>query len=384
MAELETLNDEAFMDASESWSEPTVDAPAEDNTEEPTGETEEELDAEQVDNNEDTQEDNQGTEEEDSDEEAVEDDQGEAGESEYEVEDDTENQDVDPEKETDSTNDTEGDFDYKSGYEELLSPFKAGGKDIKIDNIDDARKLMQMGAGFASNQRKIKPHLKIVKALRKNGLLDPDKVNHLIDIGLGKPEAIAKLLKDNKVDPLDIDTDSVGDYKPTNHEVSDQEFDLDQAIDGIRGSESYDKSIEIMGKQWDKKSQTIISENPQIVGIIDEHVSSGVFDIIQSHVDKEKTLGRLQGVSDVEAYYMAAEALKGSGALSNKNTEKNEEPVEPDKAEVAKKKKEVKRANKRKAAGPAKGKKAKSKPVENFDDLSDEEFEKLYGSTSVV
>ena len=48
------------------------------------------------------------------------------------------------EEETDSEEeepDTE-DVDYKAEYQRILSPFKANGKDIQVDNIDDAIRLM--------------------------------------------------------------------------------------------------------------------------------------------------------------------------------------------------------------------------------------------------
>jgi len=371
---IDSMDDDAFTNATDEIfnADPIVE-------EEPGEESEVEVEDEQVEDEEDTHVEDQGSEEADSEEEESEDDSDEDGEVEDQADEDTDTQDA--EEETEEANDTEDDFDYKAGYEEILAEFKAGGKDIKIDNIEDARKLMQMGAGFASNQRKIKPHLKIIKALKKNGLLDPEKVNHLIDVGLNNPEAIAKVLKDSGIDPLDIKTGEEGEYKPTNHEVSDEEFDLDQAIDGIKGSGSYDKSIAIMGEQWDTKSRKIISENPQIVSVINDHVESGVFDAVQSHVDKERALGRLEGVPDVEAYYNAVTVLKENGSLTDSKASDSAEPkVEDDSLKKEAKKKQVaKRNKKRKAAGPVKGKPAKVKSSEDFDDLSDEEFGEKFG-----
>ena len=50
-----------------------------------------------------------------------------------------------------------------------------------------------------------------------------------------------------------------------------------------------------------------------------------------------------------------------------------------------KKKKEASRKKKRKAAAPSKGKSSpKQKPVEDFSDLSDDEFEKKYGAATQV
>ncbi len=310
----------------------------------------------------------------------------EGDELEGDVETDTSNQDAD--SDTDDTDDN-GDFDFKAGYEKvkgIFEPFKANGREMKVDNVEDARRLMQMGAGAVKQATALKPQLKIIKSLQDNGLLDQDKVNLMIDLAKKNPEAIARLVKESGINPLDIDTDKAEGYKPTEYGTSDSQFELDQAIDNIKGNDSYDKSISVMGEQWDQKSRGIIAEHPEIVGVIDGHIQSGVFDIVQGHVDTERALGRLTGMSDVEAYRVAAQQLQQSGELEGGEPKKAEQAADKGNPleKAVKKKREAKRKKRRKAAAPSKGKSSSKQGEEDFSHLSDEEFEKKYGAVSQV
>ncbi len=288
-----------------------------------------------------------------------------------EVDEDTET--LDGEQDTEDTSD----FDFKAGYEELLKPFKANGKEMSVDNVEDARRLMQMGAGFQKRMGQLKPHLKIIKSLKDNDLLDVDKINNLIDIGKKDPKAIAKLIKEAGIDPLDIDTEGGEDYEPTDHSVTDSEFDLDQAIEAIKDNDSYDRSIKVMGEQWDDGSRDIIAKNPEIVGIIDAHIQNGIFDKVQEYVDRERTLGGLSGISDVEAYRIGVQTLIKSKVIVD-----DSQPTKDDKArdkgnslkDEAKIKQEAKRKKRRKAAAPSKGRPKVKKSTPDYDNMSDEEF----------
>lgn len=125
--------------------------------------------------------------------------------------------------------------DYEKLYNELLSPFRANGKEIQIDKVEDARRLMQMGANYNKKMAALKPHLKTLKLLENNGLLDEQKLSFYIDIEQKKPEAIAKLLKDSNIDPLDFDLEK-NDYKASTYTVDDREIELDTVLDELKDS----------------------------------------------------------------------------------------------------------------------------------------------------
>ena len=119
---------------------------------------------------------------------------------------------------TDDSPDTKEDtpetteFDYESAYKKVSEPFKANGIDIKVNDPEDIVRLMQMGANYQKKMSQLKPHLKIIKMLENNDLLKPEQLNNLIDVFKKDPKAIAKLVKESTLDPLDIDKDAPSDY----------------------------------------------------------------------------------------------------------------------------------------------------------------------------
>ena len=281
--------------------------------------------------------------------------------------------DVAADTETVETKET-AEVDFEAAYKRITSPFKASKRMMQVDNIDDAIALMQKGADYHNKMKTIAPHLKMVSMLEKEGLLDQAKLNNLIDISKKDPKAIAQLIKDSGIDPLDIDTDEEVGYKPTEYGISDKEFQINQAIDDIRDTPSFDKTINVLAKEWDDESKKLISENPAIIGILNDHVYNGVYDRVQSVMDTERALGRLQ-MPDVEAYRQVAEHLFNSGAIVNEG-QGNQSPN----ASVPKPKArdDVAIKQKRKAAASTKKTTTKNSTVPpNYLNMTDEEFLKL-------
>lgn len=280
--------------------------------------------------------------------------------------------------------DTDGDtqetpaVDFQGAYERIFSPFKANGKEMQVDTVDDVLSLMKMGANYQKKMNQLAPNLKVVKMLERNGLLDTDKLNTLIDVSKNDPAAIAKLIKDSGIDPLDIDTDAEVKYTPTDYKVSDKEYKLDAALDSIKDSETFDKTINVMSTQWDEESKKIISDNPEVIGIIDEHMQNGVYDTVSALVSKERTLGRLTDVPEIVAYQQAAQYLASTGVLNNGNQQSVQKPPVSD--VLSKTKAQADSAavkQKRKAAASTK---TSSKPTTTTPDylkMTDEEFMKV-------
>jgi len=306
--------------------------------------------------------------------------------------DETPNDDTDPEsQDTDVTTNTKtaetnedtqetAGVDFEGAYKRIMSPFKASKRMMQVDNIDDAISLMQKGADYNQKMQALNPNLKIVNMLEKEGLLDRNKLNNLIDLSKKNPQAIAKLIKESGIDPLDIDTDKEVDYKPTDYEVSDKEFKLNQVLDEIKDSPSFSKTINVLSKEWDGESKKLISDNPEIISIINDHITNGVYDRVQSIIDSERAVGRLDNVPDVVAYRQVAEYLQTQGELVNEghgNTPPNASVPQTKANEVD----TARLKQKRKAAGSTKkttSKKTSSTP--NYLKMTDEEFMKLEAS----
>lgn len=274
----------------------------------------------------------------------------------------------------DKVDKTVGEIDYKQEYEKLLAPFKANGRQIQVDNVDDALTLMKMGANYNKKMAALKPSLKVVKMLETNGLLDEAKINHLIDLSNHDAGAVAKLLKDAKMDPLDIDASTDADYKPKDHQVNDSQYELDQVLDDLKDNESFPKTIDVISNQWDEKSKKLALNDPRIISVIDEQIQSGVYDQIVTVMERERMVGRLTDMPDLEAYMQIGQQLTAQGKLvgqTDSNTQANQDDKQDDAETVAKRK------AKREAAASTKKSPSKAKQTDfNPLDMSDEEFEK--------
>jgi hypothetical protein len=287
----------------------------------------------------------------------------------------TESLDTSKQDSTDTKGDTPEttEFDYESAFKKVTAPFKANGVDMQVKDPDDVVRLMQMGANYQKKMSQLKPNLKLIKMLENNELLDEAKLNNLIDLSKKDPTAIAKLVKESTVDPLDIDKDVPTEYQPTNYSVTDTEYDLDAVLDEIKDTDTFTRTINTLTKEWDVDSRNRISKQPEIISIINEHMANGIFDKVNTVLQQEKTLGKLVGISDVDAYRQVAEHLNNQGMF---NTQEKSSQVssksEPKQADVD-------RDKKRKAAAPVKQVTSKKAPPENeFLGLSDDEFMKKY------
>jgi len=297
----------------------------------------------------------------------------------------TESQDTDVTTNTETTETNEDTqetvgVDFEGAYKRIMSPFKASKRMMQVDTVDDAISLMQKGADYNQKMQALNPNLKIVSMLEKEGLLDAAKLNNLIDLSKKNPKAIAKLIKDSGIDPLDIDTDEEVDYKPTDYGVSDKEFKINQALDGIKDSPSFDKTLNVLSKEWDNESKKLISENPEIIGIINDHVYNGVYDKVQSIIDSERAVGRLANVPDVVAYRQVAEYLQHQGSIVNEG-HGNQQPQASVPQTKANEVDTAKLNQKRKAA--ASTKKTASKKTSSTPDylkMTDDEFMKMAAS----
>ena len=269
--------------------------------------------------------------------------------------------------------------DYEAAYKQLTAPFKANGREIQVQSVEDAVALMQMGANYNKKMAALKPNLKLMKLLENNGLLNEEKLSFLIDLEKKNPEAIGKLIKDSGVDPLDLDASKAGDYKPPRHTVDDRELELDAVLDEIQETPSYTRTLDVVSNQWDGASKNVIANSPQVLKVINSHVQSGVFDVIIKEVEREKMFGRLSGLSDIEAYRQVGDAIQARGGFDHlvpqgQRTQSKPAVVQP----KPKMGDEGKRRDKRLAAGTSQpAVPSKSNSEFNPLSLSDDEFSKV-------
>ena len=105
--------------------------------------------------------------------------------------------------------------------------------------------------------------------------------------------------------------------------------------------------------------------------IINNQVASGIYDKISSVVEREKMLGRLSGISDLEAYKTVGDAMEAQGLFNPTETKPVESIIEKP-AEVVVSDEE--RNIQRKLAGATSTKTTSTDSTVNHLAMSDEEF----------
>ena len=209
------------------------------------------------------------------------------------------------------------DFNYKEGYEKLMAPFKANGKVITPRSPEEAISLMQMGANYTRKMQELKPYRKVMLMLQNNGLMDEEKLSFLIDLDKKNPGAINKLVKDSGIDPLDIDAEKAGEYRPNTYRVDEREMALDTVLEEIQDTTTYTRTLGIVSKEWDGGSKQVIADNPELLKVINDHVARGVYDVIQAEMERERMFGRLSGLTDLEAYRQVGDAIQARGGFNH-------------------------------------------------------------------
>ena len=127
-----------------------------------------------------------------------------------------------------------------------------------------------------------------------------------------------------------------------------------------------------MDTKWDSASKQKLVSNPSLLKALHEEIELGRFDEVQARVELEKTFGRYQGYSDLEAYIDVVTKMVNEQA-------KNVTPTHTTKVEDKPKTTPTRIPDKSKAApvrAKAKNQGAKMS-VQDLLSMSDDEFNKL-------
>ena len=290
---------------------------------------------------------------------------------------------ADPATEAPAKQEVTGSVDFEAEYKRMLAPFKANGRDISVNSVDDAIALMQMGANYNKKMAGLKPNLKLMKMLENNGLLSEEKIGWLIDLDKKSPEAINKLVKDSGINPMDLDAEKAGEYKPKIHTVDEREMELDTVLDDLQSTPTYNRTLAIVSKEWDGASKQVIASSPQLLKVINSHVSSGIYDLISREVESERVFGRLNGLSDIEAYRQVGDAIQARGGFNHLGSSQRQVNAAPVVVAPKPKKPEDDKLNDKRRAASSTKPAASTAPAPGFNPLalSDDDFSKLSADT---
>ena len=271
-------------------------------------------------------------------------------------------------------------LNYEEEYKKLLAPFKANGREIAVKNVDEAVTLMQMGANYNKKMTALKPNLRLLKMLENNGLLNEEKISFLIDLDKKDPNAISKLVSDSGIEPYELDSDKAKDYKQKNYSVDDASLAIDEIIGELEHSPHFARTSNIVSKEWDDESRSVLAKEPQVLRILNDHVERGIFDVIADEMERQRAFGKLTGLSDIAAYRQVGDQIQARGGFNHLNVQQGKSSSPAKKAITPPRKpSEDKLKEKRKAASPSTQTNPGKALPQDFNPLamSDEEFEKF-------
>ena len=262
---------------------------------------------------------------------------------------------------------------YREFYEQMTKPFKANGREIQITKPEDMISLAQKGLNYVKNMTELKPIKQLNALLNQHGITQED-LGLLIELKQKKPEAIAKIVKESGVDIYGLDVDEADKYVPTAPQAPHVNEALEATLEELKvSSPVFNQTIQVVGNQWDDSSRNKIAEHPQLLRIIDAQMANGTFAKIDSVVQYERALGRLVGLSDLEAYVEVERRLQQVGSQPTPVVVASQQPVETRQQQQV--------DNQRKSAAPPRVVKETvvNQPI-NSPALSDDEFLKQLAS----
>lgn len=206
---------------------------------------------------------------------------------------------------------------HKAIYDAIMgSTIRASGRDIKIRTPEEAVRLIQMGTDYTKKMHQLHPAMRIVKMLDRNGLLDEQKLAHLVDLERGDTAAIQKFLADKKFDPHTVDETEANSYRPGNHQVSDSDLLFDSVLDDLESTQTGGELIREIAEQWDTQSKQHVYKEPTLLKQINEQKADGTYARIVEEMERQKVFGNLPpGVPFLQAYYATGKMLADHGQL---------------------------------------------------------------------
>jgi len=215
-------------------------------------------------------------------------------------------------------------------FEKVSAPFKADGRDMQVRTPEDVIRLMQMGVNYSRRMQEMKPLRAQDQTLKQNGLNDPEKLNFAIDLMKGNKEAIKQLLKDHKIDPVDIDTTTEDKpYQATQYQGDPKDIAFNDAIQETMAATGGRELISDINKDWDPVSKEALRDQPTIFQNILAQKQSGVYGKIKDELNYQRTMGYLTDVPFLQAYHQVGEAMQEAGVFGTDTAKKAQPAAKP-------------------------------------------------------
>lgn len=269
--------------------------------------------------------------------------------------------------------------------------FKANGKEYSFtpeEMMEQFPKIFGQAMDYTKKTQALKPWRKTIDAI-ESAKLGHDDINLMIDVFKGDKNAIAELIKRTGVDTLDLDTEN-SKYVPKDYGRDDTALAIKDIVDEISADKEYETTHRILSKEWDEKSFSELTKDPELIRLLHVDVKSGMYDKVQPIAEKMKVFDRGRQ-SDLDYYKAAAQEYFRAEAETQRRAKAIEDQrlareaklarqaeIERVKATQIKQAAVREQAVGRKAAAPVKSNAGTKKTVTDYLDESEEAYDEWY------
>lgn len=269
--------------------------------------------------------------------------------------------------------------------------FKANGKEYSFtpeEMMEQFPKIFGQAMDYTKKTQALKPWRKTIDAI-ESAKLGHDDINLMIDVFKGDKNAISELIKRTGVDTLDLDTEN-SKYVPKDYGRDDTALAIKDIVDEISADKEYETTHRILSKEWDEKSFSELTKDPELIRLLHVDVKSGMYDKVQPIAEKMKVFDRGRQ-SDLDYYKAAAQEYFKAEAETERRAKAIEDQrlareaklarqaeIERVKATQIKQAAVREQAVVRKAAAPVKSNAGTKKTVTDYLDESEEAYDEWY------
>lgn len=180
-------------------------------------------------------------------------------------------------------------------FREILTrPFRARKQEIQITDPNEAIKLMQQGVDYYHKMQMMKPHQKVIRTLESKGLLDANKINFMVDLMEGNPEAVAQFLKEKEIDTYNLPDVEEQPHKANNYIPSEKAVVFEEKVTEIAERPEGSALLETI-KSWGNEAVAEIYEHPRLLDAFMSHIDTGLYQDTMSILERERVLGNIDG-----------------------------------------------------------------------------------------
>ncbi len=266
------------------------------------------------------------------------------------------------------------DWDKIPKDEILPWEIKANGMNVKA-TLAELEEGFKRGMNYTQKMQELAPHRKNMYLMNENNLTTED-LALLASAKKGDKTAIAKLLSDVKVDPLDIEPGDAANYTQPNIDESINKQEFEQVSAAIMSDQDNAPIVENALQTMPNDMYEMVYGDPMKLNALYDDVKTGVYTKVMPEVIKQQTL---YGVREptIATYLKIAQQMAGESQQSGGS----EQQVKKEPAPVQNN--EELNAKRRSAGTAPRGKKTAPKmkyTQADLDSMDDEEFDKAFQS----